>query len=506
MNTATIDQLIDKLATRRNAPGGEEFYNASGLSRRLGIDLEDVEQLLDAGAICACGKERGGKVPFESKKLNEIRRLLIGEGLRALNEELQPGDDPASEQKFTRLAEAAFKIARTKRDKETRERLIQLSYAEHRQYEIHLSRKMQRSAFSGVHEFSPAIIAPVLARIGRKLVGIYKKTSESKVGKAAGTLATNVGSYGIGADVGAGAAGGLLRAGKKHPIYGHYMARKDRDWEVIDPQRLTGKVQVDRFRKSVQDEDLDRRDANLLRSGAAGAAAGALLPFGKFGRLKAAHRALIGAGLATAGYTGVRQVTKGTEDRYGDKSRGAKRAEDLTPAAVAAAGGYGALRIARKALRFAGKISRSEQDVLFEFSEGITGHDPRVLFGAREARNSSNIEFVAAHLVRSFIGQGSRMVGASRKLRNSVGKYAGIGAGVGAGVGGLRAATDDDPETGFIGGALKGALGGAAIGGGAALVGSLGTGVVGRVAAAARAWRMRQGMPQLKRVSGRVVG
>jgi hypothetical protein len=86
---------------------------------------------------------------------------------------------------------------------------------------------------------------------------------------------------------------------------------------------FTGKVAKDRFIKKLRDEDLDRRDANILRAGGAGALAGLMFR----GRLSRGKRALIGAGIGGVGVIGTRTATDSTRDIYGERSRGAKRAE-----------------------------------------------------------------------------------------------------------------------------------------------------------------------------------
>jgi hypothetical protein len=86
---------------------------------------------------------------------------------------------------------------------------------------------------------------------------------------------------------------------------------------------FTGKVARDRFIKKLGDEDLDRRDANILRAGGAGALAGLMFR----GRLSRGKRALIGAGIGGAGVIGARMATDRTRDIYGERSRGAKRVE-----------------------------------------------------------------------------------------------------------------------------------------------------------------------------------
>ncbi|NDG71154.1 MAG: hypothetical protein EBY32_07585 [Proteobacteria bacterium] len=112
---------------------------------------------------------------------------------------------------------------------------------------------------------------------------------------------------------------------------------------------LTGRVARDRFVKKLRDEDLDRRDANILRAGGAGALAGLLAR----GRIGASKRALIGAGAGGLGVIGIRALTNNDRDIYGERNRGSKRAE-LLPAV----GGLGAAAwLAGKRLKaFAKKI------------------------------------------------------------------------------------------------------------------------------------------------------
>lgn len=112
---------------------------------------------------------------------------------------------------------------------------------------------------------------------------------------------------------------------------------------------FTGKVAKDRFIKKLRDEDLDRRDANILRAGAAGSLAGLLLK----GKLSAGKRALIGAGLGGAGVIATRMATNNTRDIYGERSRGAKRAE-LAPvvAGLGAAGYFASRRLRGLSVKF----------------------------------------------------------------------------------------------------------------------------------------------------------
>jgi hypothetical protein len=116
---------------------------------------------------------------------------------------------------------------------------------------------------------------------------------------------------------------------------------------------LTGRVARDRFVKKLRDEDLDRRDANILRAGGAGALAGLMAR----GRIGASKRALIGAGAGGLGVIGIRALTNNDRDIYGERDRGSKRAE-LLPAV----GGLGAAAwLAGKRLKaFAAKFNHKK--------------------------------------------------------------------------------------------------------------------------------------------------
>ena len=95
---------------------------------------------------------------------------------------------------------------------------------------------------------------------------------------------------------------------------------------------LTGKLAKDRFIKKLRDEDLNKRDANILRTGAMGAIAGSLLG----GKAGLAKRALLGAGAGALGVIGARAITSQTRDVYGERSRGGKQAEKFLPIGAAA--------------------------------------------------------------------------------------------------------------------------------------------------------------------------
>jgi hypothetical protein len=116
----------------------------------------------------------------------------------------------------------------------------------------------------------------------------------------------------------------------------------------------SGRVAKDRFIKKIHEDDLDRRDANILRAGLAGSAAGVLSPF-KGASIK---KALIGAGLAGAGVLAVRAATSHDRDIYGERPRWAKRSESLP--AIAAIGAGGAF-MAKKAKMFSELFRHHEE-------------------------------------------------------------------------------------------------------------------------------------------------
>lgn len=157
----------------------------------------------------------------------------------------------------------------------------------------------------------------------------------------------------LGAPIGAAAAAALAVAATRKKKDTVEMSAPSEVWAN---QGLTGKLAKDRFIKKMQDEDLDRRDANLLRTGLSGAALGGLIK-GKAG-------AAIGAGAGLASVLGVRQLTKSGKDMYGDRTREGKQAEGLPwkATALGAGGllahrGYRKLQRAKVAVGKAGRIA-----------------------------------------------------------------------------------------------------------------------------------------------------
>jgi hypothetical protein len=157
---------------------------------------------------------------------------------------------------------------------------------------------------------------------------------------------------------------------------------------------FTGKVARDRFIKKLRDEDLDRRDANILRAGGAGALAGLLFR----GGLSRGKRALIGAGIGAAGVVGTRMATERTRDIYGERSRGAKRAESLPLVAGLGAAGYlASRRIRGLAAKLRGVKGLKEFDAykLYYFRGRNTGIAARSAKEAREKKRRGGDEIVA---------------------------------------------------------------------------------------------------------------
>lgn len=148
--------------------------------------------------------------------------------------------------------------------------------------------------------------------------------------------------------------------------------------ETISHQGLTGKLAADRYRKRIQDEDADRRDANLLRTGAAGAGLGLLLRGGLSKRAGAA----IGAGAGVASVLGIRAATKNTSDLYGERSREAKQVEGIPWKAAALAGagvlgkrGIDKLRAMRAKIPFESRsrVVQFERDPYAKWTGGKSG-------------------------------------------------------------------------------------------------------------------------------------
>ncbi len=84
-------------------------------------------------------------------------------------------------------------------------------------------------------------------------------------------------------------------------------------------------VSKDRYRKQIDNNDRDRGDANTIRAAATGAVAGALM----WGKGAPMHRAAIGALAGGGSVVALRKLTEPTRDAFGERSRGARRAEAL---------------------------------------------------------------------------------------------------------------------------------------------------------------------------------
>ena len=94
---------------------------------------------------------------------------------------------------------------------------------------------------------------------------------------------------------------------------------------------LSGKLAADRYRKKIQDEDLDRRDANIMRTAVSGAALGGLM--------KGRRGAAAGAGAGALLVPLIRTRTEAGKDMYGERTREGKRAEGIPWKAAALGAG-----------------------------------------------------------------------------------------------------------------------------------------------------------------------
>lgn len=111
---------------------------------------------------------------------------------------------------------------------------------------------------------------------------------------------------------------------------------------------LSGKLAADRYRKRIQDEDLDRRDANIMRTMLAGAALG--------GVMKGRRGAAAGAGAGALLVPLIRTRTEAGKDMYGERTREGKRAEGIPWKAAAL--GAGALAAHKGINRVRGVANR----------------------------------------------------------------------------------------------------------------------------------------------------
>lgn len=109
---------------------------------------------------------------------------------------------------------------------------------------------------------------------------------------------------------------------------------------------FSGVAAKDRLIKQIRDEDLARRDSNILKAGAAGAVAGAAASSKRIGLR---GRAGIGAGLGAAAVLAIRRATHGRRDVYGERQRYDKVGEK----APAVAGLGAAALLAKKRFRLA---------------------------------------------------------------------------------------------------------------------------------------------------------
>jgi hypothetical protein len=120
---------------------------------------------------------------------------------------------------------------------------------------------------------------------------------------------------------------------------------------------LTGRVSRDRFVKKVNDDDLRRRDKNMIRTTLIGAGAGALL--GGKGRLM--KGAAIGGGAGLVSVPLVRAITARGRDVYGERTHEGKIAEHIPAVAGLGLAGYGAYKLAKARFNFEAAPIMSQQ-------------------------------------------------------------------------------------------------------------------------------------------------
>jgi hypothetical protein len=225
---------------------------------------------------------------------------------------------------------------------------------------------------------------------------------------------------------------------------------------------LTGKVARDRWVKKLRDEDLDRRDANLGRAGAAGAVAGALVPSRKLGLYR---RMGAGALAGSLGVLAVRQATKRSKDPYGERSRGAKRAESIP--AVAGLGVAGALAARRLGVLRKVRMQSAERRIVELASkkpEGKRGLNPYVGAAVSGAVSGGALGLVP------LLKRGTRVLPTLRGAAGLAAASAGI-VGGGALLGSKIIGKPREEEGSAF--TKRAAIGGAAVGAGLGLAGAL---------------------------------
>lgn len=140
---------------------------------------------------------------------------------------------------------------------------------------------------------------------------------------------------------------------------------------------LNGRVAHDRFIKTIREQDLDRRDSNMLQAAGIGSLVGAAktkYPFGgKLGR-NVGMGALAGA----AGVLAIRKLTENKRDIYGDRTRTAKKLEIVPAVAGAGILAHGAIKGVKKHL----KLSSKQKTILFDKSASAKYRDLSIGTGA----------------------------------------------------------------------------------------------------------------------------
>lgn len=110
------------------------------------------------------------------------------------------------------------------------------------------------------------------------------------------------------------------------------------------------KVVVDRYRKRIKSEDINRAQANYAKAATAGALAGLVA---RFKQMPARHRATAGAAAGILAEGIVRAAGKASKDPYGERSHTAKTSEQIPAAAgLVLAGTLGYRRLKRAAREF----------------------------------------------------------------------------------------------------------------------------------------------------------
>ena len=313
---AAIDELKARGAKKEFATGrgGVQMLKLAGAAGAVGVGAGAASLLRNPGRPLEDGENVGGKLLWRRSRIPLIRHygVGVGKGRVAHVQANRPGDL------------ATFKTVDVDGFKDDGARSRPVYVQAHRKGELKAIKQGVADRNLTPGQFNTLTNNCEVAANGT--LQLKRPTSQMRDALVSGA----VGAGGVVA--GALAARGLIRKVRK------FSAR------YFDDPTLTGQVARDRLIKRLRDEDLDRGIVRGADAAGAGAMAGLAVNWHRGGK-KWGRSALIGAGLGAAGVAGVRLVTRGGRDIYGERSRAGKVAERI-PAAAGV--GLAGLLVAKK--------------------------------------------------------------------------------------------------------------------------------------------------------------